>query len=242
MTSGLPEPHLTDHAVDMLRALARDLVAQRLAHAEQLGSDSPFDATAIVTAAAPLFAALNRVNRDVQAGARTFKQQTFDARIVAEQSHLRLQNLLFEQNHLEREIRKCQEYESEFQNLPLLPLSDLEALASLPSPPETLITPLPQDPHELMLIRLNFELAERRRFDAEKKELGQSKSKLVKENDIKKAKLEALEKQVDEFVKAAKAIQAKMHEEPAQAAASLQHSITAMEEDDSSIILSGGQQ
>ncbi|KAM0788125.1 hypothetical protein ACM66B_001290 [Microbotryomycetes sp. NB124-2] len=227
MTTATKGQQLTAQAVDTLHALARDLVAQRLAHAEQLGADSPFDAAAIVTAAAPWFAALNSVNRDVQAGARAFKQHTHDARILAEQAHLRLQNLLFEQNHLEREIRKCQEYESEFQHLPLLPLLELEALAAQPTPPDGLTVPLPQDSHELMLTRLNFELAERQRFDAEKKELGQSKAKLVKENDIKKANLEALERQVDNFVQAAKAIQAKMHEEPAQAVPALVAAETA---------------
>ena len=38
------------------------------------------------------------------------------------------------------------------------------------------------------------------RLDAQKKELSAVKAKLVKENNIKKAKLEALEKQVDDFV------------------------------------------
>lgn len=49
------------------------------------------------------------------------------------------------------------------------------------------------------------------RFDEEKKELGARKALLVKENEVKKKQLEDLEKQVDDFVAAAKAIQAKMH-------------------------------
>lgn len=39
-----------------------------------------------------------------------------------------------------------------------------------------------------------------RRFDDEKKELGVRKAKLVKENEVKKARLEELEKQVDDFI------------------------------------------
>ncbi|KAK4047780.1 hypothetical protein OIO90_006079 [Microbotryomycetes sp. JL221] len=213
MTADINEEQLTIETVEMLHALARDLVAQRLAHADQLGPDAPFDATPIVTAATPMFAALNCVNRQVQLGARSFKARTHEARLVAEQAHLRLQNLLFEQNHLEHEIRRCKQYESEFQNLPLHELGELQQLASQTAPPEGLVVPLPEDAHELMLARLAFELAERTRFDREKKELGASKSKLVKDNNVKKAKLEGLEAQVEDFVNAAKAIQSKMHDD-----------------------------
>ncbi|KAI9631444.1 hypothetical protein KEM48_014353 [Puccinia striiformis f. sp. tritici PST-130] len=56
------------------------------------------------------------------------------------------------------------------------------------------------DPHELMIKRLKFELSERKRFEAKKKELLQKKLKLSKENDEKKSKLDELEKQLDRFV------------------------------------------
>ncbi|POW17060.1 hypothetical protein PSTT_00900, partial [Puccinia striiformis] len=66
------------------------------------------------------------------------------------------------------------------------------------------------DPHELMIKRLKFELSERKRFEAKKKELLQKKLKLSKENDEKKSKLDELEKQLDRFVVSAKEIQSKM--------------------------------
>jgi THO complex subunit 5 len=111
---------------------------------------------------------------------------------------------------------------SEYQNLPLLPLEDFLNLAKLPTPPAGFTTPVPEDPHELMLARLQFELAERqrwvinsysmtlgvwltlsgpfRRFEDERKELGARKTALLKTNQAKKTKLEELEKQVDDFV------------------------------------------
>lgn len=52
---------------------------------------------------------------------------------------------------------------SEYQNLPLLPIEDFVNLAKLPTPPAGLIVPVPEDPHELMLARLQFELTERQR-------------------------------------------------------------------------------
>lgn len=63
-----------------------------------------------------------------------------------------------------------------------------------------------------MLARLEFERAERARFDEDKKALGAQKTLLVKENEAKKRKLEELEKQLDAFVASARAIQTKIHE------------------------------
>lgn len=62
-----------------------------------------------------------------------------------------------------------------------------------------------------MLARLEYELSERRRLDDEKKQLGLQKAQLVKENELKKLKLEALEQQLDGFVRSAREIQAKIH-------------------------------
>lgn len=89
---------------------------------------------------------------------------------------------------------------SEYQLLPLLDVEELASLANASTPPTGLSTPLPQDPHDLMLVRLAFELSERQRFDDEKKELGAMKTKLVKENQAAKERLEAVEKQMDDFL------------------------------------------
>lgn len=57
---------------------------------------------------------------------------------------------------------------SEYQNLPLLDLDQLRQLAASEQPPAGLEVPLPdgdsdEDAHRLMLARLAFELAERKR-------------------------------------------------------------------------------
>lgn len=72
--------------------------------------------------------------------------------------------------------------------------------------------PTPGDTHDLMLARLEFERAERARFDDEKKALGAQKALLVKENEGKKKKLEELEKRLDGFMDGARDIQLKIHE------------------------------
>lgn len=52
---------------------------------------------------------------------------------------------------------------SQYQDLPLLPAEDFAELYNQSTPPPGLVLPLPEDPHELMLARLTFELAERTR-------------------------------------------------------------------------------
>ncbi|GAA5937915.1 hypothetical protein JCM10213_001932 [Rhodosporidiobolus nylandii] len=205
-----------DSLIDLLIDVSSRLIAARLEN------PSAFDPQAYLAQSAPLFAALHGVNRTNLLQARESRARTQDARLEMDSAHLRLQNLLFERNHLEREIRSCEEYSSEYQNLPLHPLEELRELAASETPPAGLQLPLPEgdteeSAHDLMLARLAFELAERKRFERERKELGVAKAKLIKENEVKKARLEDLEKQLTEFVEKAKGIQAKMQEEPATA-------------------------
>ena len=89
--------------------------------------------------------------------------------------------------------------------------------------------PAPSDAHDLMLARLEFEKAERARFDDEKRAFGAQKALLVKENEAKKKKLEELEKQLDAFVASARAIQTKIHE--ADDAAGGKEEVVAVEEE-----------
>ncbi|KAL8276853.1 hypothetical protein RQP46_010784 [Phenoliferia psychrophenolica] len=209
---------MTDLPRDVANSL-RDLADSVLQSRTDASTSSvPFDPTSALKASTPLFAYLQTVNREAALHSKACKDKTSAARLEMDRAHLRLQNLKFEQNHLEQEIRKCEEYESEYLSLPLLSPEEFYALATSPTPPPGLPVPLPTDPHELQLVRLNHELAERQRLDEEKKELGARKGKLVKENEVKKQRLEELEKQLEAFVVArllvnAKSIQTKMNDE-----------------------------
>jgi THO complex subunit 5 len=57
-----------------------------------------------------LFAKLKALNRQAHATVRQYKQKTAESRASMEESLLKLQNLLYEKRHLEREIEKCKEY------------------------------------------------------------------------------------------------------------------------------------
>jgi THO complex subunit 5 len=86
-----------DPVIDALRQLAND--------------PSPNDDPPTVhIRAGALFARLKALNREANAAAREHKQVTADARQDMDQTHLRLQNLLYEKRHLEREIEKCRQF------------------------------------------------------------------------------------------------------------------------------------
>lgn len=57
--------------------------------------------------AGALFARLKALNRTANSATRQHKQASADARQEMDQTHLGLQNLLYEKRHLEREIDKC---------------------------------------------------------------------------------------------------------------------------------------
>jgi len=160
----------------------------------------------LIVMAAPLFARLKAINRNSSSMLSTFKSQSHKLRNHVDQIHLDLQNLIYERRHLEKEIKKCQEFESEYQNISIHSLEEYFER----NPEDKRDEPDSIDAHELMIKRLKFELSERKRFEAEKKELLQKKLKLSKENDEKKSKLDELEKQLDRFVATAKEIQSKM--------------------------------
>ncbi|KAG0667625.1 hypothetical protein C6P46_000162 [Rhodotorula mucilaginosa] len=207
----LHEQHLpAQELIALIRSLADQVVQSRL---DDTDPDT-LQAEAVLAQSAPVFASLYGLTRATQLDAKESRARTQDARLEMDAAHLRLQR-----NHIEREIRAAEEYSSEYQSLPLLDLDQLRHLAASAQPPAGLEVPLPEGDsdeaaHRLMLARLAFELAERKRFEEERKELGAVKAKLVKENEVKKARLEELEQQLTDFVNKAKGIQAKMQDEP----------------------------
>lgn len=90
------------------RDLARSVVEnlQELVSANQTDTD----ADAIHIRAGALVARLKALNRNANAATRIHKQATAEARQEMDQTHLGLQNLLYEKRHLEREIEKCRQF------------------------------------------------------------------------------------------------------------------------------------
>jgi Fms-interacting protein/Thoc5 len=110
-TGSVPDP-ISSH--DMMQPDYSEeviLALRQLATADDDDVASPNDDPASVhIRAGAHFARLKALNRDANAAARAHKQITADARHDMDQTHLRLQNLLYEKRHLEREIEKCRQF------------------------------------------------------------------------------------------------------------------------------------
>jgi THO complex subunit 5 len=164
---------------------------QELVSANYLNTDT----TAMHIRASALIARLKALNRNANAATRVHKQATAEARQEMDQTHLGLQNLLYEKRHLEREIEKCRQFASIYQDVPLYSLDQFKELA----PPEAVV----DDEHQLMLNRLSFELAERQRLEFKKKELTVQKEELLKESKEKQVTYDNVKSQVDKLMKMA---------------------------------------
>lgn len=73
-------------------------------------SYSEHDAAALHIRAMALMGRLKSLHRASNTATRLAKEKTADARQEMDQSHLNLQNLLYEKRHLEREIEKCRQF------------------------------------------------------------------------------------------------------------------------------------
>lgn len=105
----LPTPMTTDNqdvfgmppSPDDVVSKLRDLVSTNY-----LDQDTP----AMHIRATALLGRLKSLNRAANVATRVRKDATAEARHDMDQSHLGLQNLLYEKRHLEREIEKCRQF------------------------------------------------------------------------------------------------------------------------------------
>jgi len=122
-------------------------------------------------------------------------------------SYLALQNLKSEKSHLEKEIEMCEQFETEYEELLLHPEEEFVMLADTEG---VQIPDRMMDAHGFMLARLRFELSERQRLDLEKKSLVTTKAKLVEAVLANKAKVEILEKLMNDSINSLKTIQERL--------------------------------
>ncbi|KLO14964.1 hypothetical protein SCHPADRAFT_825557 [Schizopora paradoxa] len=164
-----------------------------LAASSQLNADPAL----LTIHAHALFARLKALNRGANAAVRTHKQASAEERLELDATHLQLQNLQYEKRHLEREIAKCLQFGSVYQDVPLHSLEEFEELA----PVEARTDEVMNDTHQLMLNRLSFELVEQ--LLAEKEELS-------KQSKVKQTTIDSVKSQIDTLVKTAADIQKKV--------------------------------
>jgi len=164
------------------------------------------EATAIQ--AGSLFSQLKSINRAATTETKTSKQRTTDARNAMDQAQLGLQNLMYERRHLEREIEKCQQFASIYQDIPLYTIEEFTTLA----PEEARSEEVMNNEHQLMLNRLSFELSERQRLDERRKALLQDREQLLKQSKDYQVLIDGLGQQLDSLAKSSKEILKSMHD------------------------------
>ena len=176
---------------------------------ELAGGPQPLDdATALQIQALALIGRLKALNRAANNTTRLQKDATTESRQEMDQAHLGLQNLLYEKRHLEREIEKCRQFASIYQDVPLYTVEDFKQLA-----PEELRTPeVLANEHQLMLNRLSFELTERQRLDQKKRELLKQKEELLKQSKAKAVTADTVKAQLESLIKTATESQKKVNE------------------------------
>ncbi|GJJ07465.1 hypothetical protein Clacol_001667 [Clathrus columnatus] len=166
------------------------------------------DPDSLLSEGGVLFAQLKGLNRITNATTRDHKQKTTEARQTMDHTHLGLQNLMYERRHFEKEIDKCRQFASIYQDISLYSLEEFLKLA----PPELQTEDILQTEHQLMLTRLNFELTERQRLDEFKKQLVTERDNLLKESRERQSKLDIINFQIEQVSKASLEAQSKIME------------------------------
>jgi predicted nucleic acid-binding Zn-ribbon protein len=99
---------------------------------------------------------LKQDNRDFQNNAEQLKTTVTQEKIKLDQLNLQLQNLLYEKNHLKKEILECRDFKRSQQEPQLVSEQEFFQLA----PPELT---KPENEHQKMINRLTFELQQRKK-------------------------------------------------------------------------------
>nr|CAD7261591.1 unnamed protein product [Timema shepardi] len=136
-----------------------------------------------------LFVVLKKLNRLEKFRTKTSRDTMNRVKQQVDSYHLQLQNLLYEIEHLKKEVTKCLQFKSIDEEIELVTVEEFykEAPATL-SRPEVTQT----NPHQLKLARLEWELEQRKQLSALCSKLQTAKEMVGKEIQTKKERLDNL--------------------------------------------------
>ncbi|VUC33881.1 unnamed protein product [Clonostachys rosea] len=141
---------------------------------------------------------LRGLHRHACISARETKAVTAEARQEVDRLHLQLQNLYYEQRHLQNELSSCESFDHKYQQLPLIPVENF--LEKFPEHRE-------DDENTLMFARIDHERTEREALEQQRQELLKRKQKLIADNKRRKEDLANLDNELEKFIDAVKPIQ-----------------------------------
>eukprot|EP00039_Didymoeca_costata_P022840 m.5327 g.5327 ORF g.5327 m.5327 type:complete len:620 (+) comp3275_c0_seq1:2-1861(+) len=132
-----------------------------------------------------LFVDLKRLVRQSFENVDSVSGDTSHTKEQVDSLHLQLQNLLYQKIHIQNESRRCYQFRSRHDDIDLI--SEEEFFKACPEHKE-----LKDDPHKLMIVRLEHEDRERKRLSEAVKKLKEQKNVVAKANDAKQDQLSRL--------------------------------------------------
>uniref|UniRef100_A0A8C4HU85 THO complex subunit 5 homolog n=1 Tax=Dicentrarchus labrax TaxID=13489 RepID=A0A8C4HU85_DICLA len=150
------------------------------------------------------FMNVKKLNRLAHMRLKRSRDQTHEAKQKVDVLHLQLQNLLYEVMHLQKEISKCLEFKSKHEEIDLVSEEEFhqEAPSEISRPHLT-----KNDPHQLTLARLDWELEQRKRLAEKYKESQATKEKIQKSIEVKKEHLTSLQPGLNAIMQASLPVQ-----------------------------------
>lgn len=133
----------------------------------------------------------------------TRRESLAKEKLNVDSSRLKLQNLIYEADHLKKEINKCISFKSEDEDIELVPMEEFLDRG----PEESRQSELLEDKHALRMARLEFELQQRKEYAKQCKELEKSKEEVAQKIVTVRENLDSLEPCLLNVCKATRPIQ-----------------------------------
>lgn len=128
---------------------------------------------------------------------RDSKYATTEAKEKMNEKQVDLQDVIYEKRHILEEIVQCREFRSVYQDVELIPLDEFLSQAG----PEYLENS--DNPHQLMINRLKYELVVRKALKEQEESLQIQRAELIKDNRKAQKKVDQFDKLLDDFVQSA---------------------------------------
>ncbi|XP_036345883.1 THO complex subunit 5-like [Rhagoletis pomonella] len=151
-----------------------------------------------------LFVLIKKVNRMVKYSLRSGREDLHREKVRVDSNRLHLQNLLYEVNHLKREIRYCHKFKSQDEDIELVPENE-EPTENDKELMPTNVSPL--SGHAKHLARLERELNLRKQLAAQCKELLNTKQQVFRDIVLKTEKLTSFAPSLRTLMKATRPLQ-----------------------------------
>ncbi|XP_053665470.1 THO complex subunit 5 homolog [Anopheles marshallii] len=183
--SPVKDANLFHATCDELRAIFADIA--------RLKSDNSDDAKMKIAdkriEGSLAFVLLKKLNRLDKVRIREGREALHKEKLRVDSNRLQLQNLLYEAEHLKREVQRCFMFKSQDEEIELVPVEEFYAQAPASvSRPESTKT----DEHARRIARLEWELRQRKELHAHLKELLTLKQAVEKDIIAKTARLDSL--------------------------------------------------